>query len=453
MQESEKPKKVLIVDDDSELRSIIADILEMEGFSPHQAKDGVEALEIFPSLEPDAVLLDLKMPRKSGTETMRDLRSIDACVPIIVLTAYGDIPTAVDAVKLGAYDFISKPPDFEKLVLTIVKAIEKSDLEKEVARVTTVLESSLENLLGRSTAMKEVIRQINQVAQTDFSIIIQGETGTGKSFVANTIHSLSHRSGGPFVRVDISVIPETLVESELFGSVKGAFTGAEKNKPGYFSIANGGTIFIDDIQNMSPYIQAKLLGVIEERKISPVGSTETVDTDFRVITATNRDLEECVADNSFRKDLFYRLGEFVISLPPLRTRREDVRFFMDKFLLDSCAELGRNAVGFSDEAVELLMYHSWPGNLRELKNVVRRATLKAREDVIDRDCIDFIAGGADEAGTAATSPSLKRATKELEKKMIREALEKAEGNKSKAASTLEISYPSLLSKIKEYGLD
>jgi DNA-binding NtrC family response regulator len=444
-------KTVLVVDDDSELRSIIDEILSMEGFSTRQASDGKEALKVFPSLSPDAVLLDLKMPGMGGIETMEALRRIDTSVPIIILTAFGDIPTAVKAVKMGAYDFVAKPPDFEKLALTVDKAIEKGALQKEIQRVTNVLKSSLENLLGKSAAMKEVIKQVSQVAQTDFSVIIQGETGTGKSFVANTIHSISNRADKPFVRVDISVIPETLVESELFGCIKGAFTGAEKDRPGYFRIANSGTIFIDDIENMSPHIQGKLLGVMEDKKVSPVGNTKSIDVDFRVITATNRDLEECVGEGSFRSDLFYRLGEFMITLPPLRSRTDDIRFFMEKFLLDSCAELNRNVMGFSDEAADILMRHPWPGNIRELKNVVRRATLRAEGDMIEKDCIDFFAVAAIES-SSDMSFSLKGATQALEKKMIRQALERQNGNKSRAAIQLGISYPSLLSKIKDYGL-
>lgn len=445
-------EKVLIVDDDGDLRAIVRDVLKEEGFFTLEAKDGINAIKVFKTDTPDVVLLDLKMPYMDGIETMQKLRKIDPSVPVIILTAHGDIPTAVEAIKLGAYDFTSKPPEFDRLIITLKRAAEKRTLDKEVERVNVALEMSLENLFGISDAMKIVINKIRQVAETNFSVIIQGETGTGKSYVASAIHNLSKRAEKPFVRMDIGLIPGTLVESELFGYKKGAFTGAEKDRDGYFKNANGGTIFIDDIENMSAYIQSKFLSVIDEKKIYPIGSAKPVDLDVRVISATNRDINEKVEKKDFREDLFYRLGEFIFTLPPLRERAEDIIFFAEKFLLDSCTELNKNIREISRGALDLMMQHSWPGNLRELRNVIRRATLLTESNTIGQECIEFFIKGNSIDYISSSVKTLKDAVRELEKKKIQEALEITGGNKTRAAELLDISYPNLLSKIKEYDI-
>ncbi|MFZ5998259.1 MAG: sigma-54-dependent transcriptional regulator [Nitrospirota bacterium] len=444
-------KKVLIVDDDKNLRSVVRDVLSDEGFSVAEAPDGVSALKIFKKDLPDAVLLDLNMPHMGGLETLQDLKKINSHVPVIILTAYSDIPTVVEAVKRGAYDFTVKPPDFDRLIITVKRAVERRDLEMEVRRATTALELSLEQVFGRSDAMKTVINQIRQVAQTEFSVIIQGETGTGKSFVANTIHNMSRRADKSFVRVDIGLIPDTLVESELFGYRKGAFTGAEKNKIGYFETAGCGTIFIDELENMSPYVQSKLLSVIERKKVYPLGSTESVAVDVRVIAATNKDIQRSMRAGDFREDLFYRLGEFIINLPPLRQRAEDIPFFAQKFLLDACTELNKQIKGMHDSAVELLLQHTWPGNIRELKNVIRRAVLSAESDVIQQEHIELLIKNH-HTEVPASPLSLKDEIRMLEKRRIREALAKTGGNKTKAAELLRISYTNICEKIKEYGI-
>ncbi len=446
--------KVLIVDDDSNLKAVLRDVLQDEGFSTIEAANGFDAKKAFRKDIPDVVLLDLKMPYMDGIETMQELRKISQGVPVIILTAHGDIPTAVDAIKLGAYDFVEKPPEFDKLIISLRRAVERRDLEKEVKRINTALKFSLEDIFGRSDAIRTVINDIKHVAQTDLSVIIQGETGTGKSYVASAIHNMSQRAGGPFVRIDISLIPETLVESELFGYRKGAFTGAEKDRNGYFMDANRGTIFIDDIENMSSYIQSKFLSVIDEKKIHPLGSTKPVELDLRIIGATNKNLRENIRNNGFREDLFYRLGEFVITLPPLRDRAEDISFFAEKFLSESCAELNKYLREISSGALELMTRHQWPGNLRELRNVIRRATLAAENDTIDKSCIEFFILEGHTAGNNRSSfITIKDAVRDLERKMIDEALQITGGNKSKASEILDISYPKLLSKIKEYGLD
>jgi transcriptional regulator with PAS, ATPase and Fis domain len=345
-----------------------------------------------------------------------------------------------------------KPPDFDRLLITLKRALETSRLEKEVERVQTALESSLEHKLGRGEAMKTVVRQINQVAGTEFSVILQGETGTGKSVVAEAIHSLSRRAQKPFVSVDIGLIPDLLVESELFGYKKGAFTGAEKDKPGYFEAAQSGTIFLDELENMSAHVQAKLLSVIEKKKIYPLGGTGETDLDIRIIAATNKDIREAVEKKEFREDLYYRLGEFIISLPPLRDRADDIPFFAHKFLFEASSELNKQIRELSGDALDALVKYPWPGNLRELKNVMRRAALHTETDMIDTDCIESLLRQKSRDRYPFADLSLKEAVKDLERKMITEALARTEGNKTKAAEMLELSYATLFAKIKEFGI-
>jgi len=445
-------EKILIIDDDDDLRKILRDVLKEEGFLATGAGDGFSGVKAFRSEVPAAVLLDMKMPHMDGIETLHELNKIDPQVPVIVMTAYGDISNAVEAMKAGAYDYMLKPPDYNRLVHILRRAIELRVLGIEKARVDAALNSSLENMFGRSGAMKRVIDQIRQVAQTDFSLIIQGETGTGKSIVAESIKNMSKRSEKPFLCVDIGLIPDHLVESELFGYKRGAFTGAERDKPGYLETADTGTIFIDELENMSLHVQGKLLTFMEKKKIYPLGCTFPVDLDIRIIAATNVNMKEIVTKKEFREDLFYRLGEFMITIPPLRDRTEDILFFAEKFIFESSAELNKLVRGITSDAADLLTAHPWPGNLRELKNVVRRASLLAKGDVIDRDCIEFLMEERYRGRERTSFSTLKESVKELEKTMIREALERTGGNKAKAAELLDVSYTSLFSKIKEYNI-
>ena len=445
-------ERVLIVDDDDDLRGIVRDVMKDEGFSPLEAPDGLSALKVFRENPPDAVLLDLEMPGMGGMETLQELRKIDPRVPVIILTAFGDIPTAVRAIKEGAYDFSLKPPEFERLILALRRAREKRRLETEVTMTRSALQLSLERLLGKSAAMKTVISQIRQISATNFSIVIQGETGTGKSFIAGAIHEMSKRAEKAFVNVDIGLIPDSLVESELFGYRKGAFTGADRDKAGYFASAHGGTIFIDELENMSPQVQSKLLSVIERKKIFPLGCTTAVDVDTRIISATNIDIRDSMLKKKFREDLFYRLSEFILTIPPLRERKEDIRFFSAKFLVEACAELNKQIRGITDDAFDLLTAYAWPGNIRELKNVIRRAVLLNGTDIISKDEIATLIRGAESGGQGPPFLSLRDAVRETEKIKIREALDITGGNKTKAAELLEISYRTLFEKLKDYGL-
>jgi transcriptional regulator with PAS, ATPase and Fis domain len=304
--------------------------------------------------------------------------------------------------------------------------------------------------------MKKVIKQILQVSQSDFSLILQGETGTGKSFIARTIHNLSKRAKGPFVTIDIGAVPETLVESELFGYEKGAFTGADKKKKGFFEIANKGTILIDELQNLSLYVQSKLLMAVEEKRICPLGTTDAVKTDVRIIGATNKDIMSSVEENSFRKDLFYRLSEFMIYIPPLRERVEDIQFYAEKFFREVSEDLDKPLQGISESAIGFLEKYHWPGNIRELKNVIRRAVLIADTKFINPEHIKFLEH-SDTPGHNSVTPYKFDAfptlnLNDLERMAIKKALDASLGNKTKAAATLNISYMTLLRKIKQYNI-
>lgn len=447
---------VLVVDDQQILRVTLTEFLEEAGFSVTAVAGGRRAIEVFKNERPAAVLLDLKMPDMDGIETMQGLKKIDADVPVILITAHGDVETAVEAIKMGAYDFIVKPPKFDRLIFTMQRAIEKLELKRKVESLNVAFETSLEWLLGRSDIIKKVIKQIHQVAWSDFSLIIQGETGTGKTTVARTIHNLSKRAKGPFINVDMATMPETLVESELFGYEKGAFTGAEKNKNGFFKTADGGTMLIDEIQNIPPHIQGKLLRAVEEKKIFPLGGTGSMDINIRIIAATNIDIREAVAQKKFREDLFFRLGEFIITLPPLRERGDDIPFFSQRFLREAAAEMNKQIHGIADDALGLLVRYPWPGNVRELKNVIRKAVLLSSGDTIKPEHVEFLIGDKCEATGATPLMPLKElsaiAVRDVEKKAIKQALTLTKGNKTKAASMLQIDYKTLLTKIKEYGI-
>lgn len=449
--------KILIVDDEQITRDTVRDILEVNGYSVVEASGGRQAIGLFSREQPLAVLLDLRMPEMDGIETMQELKKIDADVPVIFVTGHAEIPVAVKTIRLGAYDFIVKPPKIDRLILTLERAIEKLELKREVKRLSSVVDTSLEWILGKSAAMRKVIAQILQVASSDFSVVIQGETGTGKSLVAKAVHDLSKRAGQPFIRVDMGTMPETLVESELFGYERGAFTGAEKKKRGFFEIAHGGTIFIDELENVPPYVQGKLLSVVEDKRMYALGGTTAIGADVRIIAATNRDIRQSVKERKLREDLFFRLGEFIITLPPLRERGEDIPFLAEKFLLEASTELNKQPMNLAEDALSLLMKYSWPGNVRELKNVIRRAVLLSDDNFVGSRHIKFLVeDGPEEKGATPLLLPLKElsaiAATDAERKAIRQALELTGGNKTKAAAILQIDYKTLLTKIKEYNI-
>ncbi|MEK6692043.1 MAG: sigma-54 dependent transcriptional regulator [Nitrospirota bacterium] len=441
--------KILIVDDEEIIRQTFHEILSKNNYLPLVSSNGIDAMEIFKRDRPGAVLLDLVMPKMNGMEVMKELKKIDPDIPVIIITALGDISTAVEAIKLGAYDFIVKPADFHRLVITLKRAIEEMELKKRVNTLNTALEISLEWMLGKSDAIREVIDKIHLVASNDLSVVIQGETGAGKSLIARTIHNLSRRSNGPFIAIDIGAIPETLVESELFGYEKGAFTGAERKKKGLFEVAHRGTILIDELQNMSSYVQTKLLTVVDEKRVNPLGSTSPLEIDVRIISTTNRDIRLTVKENRFREDLFFRLGEFIITLPPLRDRVDDILLLAQRFLAEASRDLNKHVSRISDDAADRLRDYHWPGNVRELKNVIRKAVLISNDSVIKAWDMDFLTG--DFGPLVCAEPST-ITIKDAEKIAIKKALDLSRGNKTKAASILQIDYKTLLTKIKQYGI-
>ncbi|MFO0753930.1 MAG: sigma-54 dependent transcriptional regulator [Thermodesulfovibrionales bacterium] len=448
--------RVLVVDDEEKIRKNICEILSLKGFSPIEAPGGREAAELFIGERPAAVLLDVRMPGMDGFETLARLRQIDPSIPVIMITAHGDIPSAVVAVKQGAYDFLCKPPDFDYLVLTLNRAVEKLALERRIMELDAALHTSLESTLGRSESLKKTVAQLPRIAASDFAVLIQGDTGTGKTFLASIIHSLSRRAGGPFVKVSIGSLQDSVVGSELFGHEKGAFTGATRAKKGYFEAAEGGTLFIDDLDTISPFVQGKLLNAIEDKQIFRVGSSVPVSLNLRIIGATNTDLLKSVREGRFREDLFFRLSEVTLQLPPLRERNDDIVFFGRKFFLEACSELGYPArgpaCGLSDETVARLREYHWPGNLRQLRNIMKRAALQAQDGTVGPGEIELLIGsfGAQGAPQSGEAPAM--TMKDAEKKAIQQALAAVKGQRLKAASLLQIDYKTLVRKMHEYNI-
>ncbi len=438
--------KVLVVDDDSNTRFTFGEFLNHGGFAAIEAHDGKMAIDVFRREEPVLVLLDLNMPGMDGIECMRRLKEINPAVPAIMVTAHRDVSCAVEAMKVGAYDYVVKPPDYERLMLTIRRAVEKALLERTIT-------TSFETLFGKSKAMKTIAQQVRQVAPSDFSIVLQGETGTGKSFIARTIHDFSKRVDGPFVKVDMGALPESLVESELFGYEKGAFTGAEKKKKGFFEVAHRGTILIDELQNASPYVQSRLLRVVEEKRLYPLGDTSPVEVDARIISASNADLGQAMKEKRIREDLYYRLSEFTIDLPPLRERVQDIPFLTQKFFREATEELGKSMREITAGAIEILSGYTWPGNIRELKNAIRRAVLLCPGDTLKPEHIGLTAVPGREESGVLTSFRLRQVATDAEKNAIRQALSFTKGNRTKAAHLLEISHSSLLRKMGEYNIN
>ncbi len=454
--------KILVVDDEAEIRSLLGAVLQSKGFEVVAAEDGAAALQQVQRERPAVILLDLSMPRMSGMDALPEIKRLDGDVPVIICTAHADLATAVRAMKLGAYDFLTKPFDVELLVLTLQRAVERNQLRSRIEELKRQGQgSSLAERMGGSAAIGQVIQQVAQVAESNFTVLVQGETGTGKELVARAIHQQSPRQKAPFVAVDCGAIPETLVESELFGHERGAFTGAQSRREGHFQLARGGTLFLDEIGNVPLATQAKLLRVLEQREVHPLGAARAVAVDARIIAATNAELEEGVKAGRFRADLYYRLSEFSITLPPLRSRREDITHLAQRFLDEVSMELRRSVRRIADDAMGALLRHDWPGNVRELKNVIRKAALLASDVVTAEHLPALNASLSVPSRAAAAEPggedlSLREvaelATVQAEREVICRALEATKGNKSQAARLLRTDYTTLHAKMKRYGI-
>ena len=457
-------KTILIADDEANLRRTLAEILGAQGYATVEAADGMEAIELLRKSTPDLVFSDWKMPSAGGEEVLRYMRQDRrlASVPVIVITAFGSSHAAIEALRLGAYDFVSKPFDLDEISLTANRALEHSSLNAEVAQLRAQVgcngSSTSGRLIGSSRPMMDVFKTIGTVAETDATVLICGESGTGKELVAEAVHNYSHRKGKPFTVVNCAALPETLLESELFGHERGAFTGAIARKAGRFEIAEGGTVFLDEIGELSPALQAKLLRVIQDRSFERVGSSETIEGNFRVIAATNRDLEACVQEKLFREDLFYRLNVVRISVPPLRERRSDIVLLAEHFLRLYSDRNDLPAVGFSEDAILTLQTYSYPGNVRELENMIERAVLMARGRVImpshfPRKDGSEARGEPQPLQAELLSLPFHKAVAELEKAMIANALRDSKGNKTDAADRLQINRRLLYKKITDYNID
>ncbi|MCP4216476.1 MAG: sigma-54-dependent Fis family transcriptional regulator [bacterium] len=454
-----KNVSLLYAEDDPDVHKNILMFLKLHFDTIYAAHNGEEGWELFQKHRPDVVLSDILMPGMDGLRMSRKIKQASPDTPIIILSAFYEADYLMKSIDIGIDKYVRKPADGDKLLDAIYKSALPLLQEKEIEELNEKIFASLEAQISKSERMKDVIKRVHKVAKSDFSVIIHGETGVGKSFVAKAIHDLSHRSSNPFVTVDIGAIPETLVESELFGHMKGAFTGADKNKKGYFEIASGGTLLLEDLENMSLYAQSKLLRAVEDRKIYPLGSTTPIAVDIRLIGATNKDIFEEVKKDNFREDLFYRLCEFDINIPPLRERPEDVAVMAAKFADEVSKELDKKIIGFADEGVEMLKRHYWKGNVRELKNIMRRAVLLCEEEEISTEVIERILSrgrqGKDfEASRDDTDgdPSMAHAVEEAEKEAIRKALLQTRHKKLKAASLLQIDYKTLAGKLKKYDM-
>lgn len=432
-------EKILIVDDNETLRFTLTELLEESGFEYKAVEDGLSALDEIKNNFYDLVILDMRLPGMSGIEILKKIREKDKSLPVIMLTAFGEIKTAVEAMKQGAQDFITKPFDNDAMIMAIRKTLELKYLNEEVGLLRKKIDEKYRDseVIGKSEAMKKVFEQVNIVAPTKLSVLIEGESGTGKEVIACLIHSSGDRSSKPFIAVDCGAIPESLIESELFGHEKGAFTDAKNAKEGKFELANEGTIFLDEITNLSESNQIKLLRVLQERKVTRLGAKKSIKLDIRIIAATNIKLAEAVNSQRFRQDLYYRLNEFNLELPPLRERKEDINLFVDHFIRDTNSELNRNVKGVSDKVLEKLVSHSWHGNVRELRNVIRRSVLLSKGEIISTiEIPNDIKFSSQESSSG--SSSISDIKNDLEKDLILKAIKDAGGNKTKAAKILDM---------------
>ncbi len=458
---AERDTRVWLVDDDPAIRELIGFIVESAGHAVESFASGAEVLATIGE-PPDAVLLDLMMPGVDGVEVLKEFGRRHPGLPVIILTAVNDVSQAVEVMKLGAFDYLTKPVDKDRLLTTLGHALSHRDLTEEVKRLKSELGERyhVRRIVGSSRPMRRVYDQIEKVLESDITVFVSGESGTGKELVAKAIHYGSLRSDGPFVDVNCAAIPEGLQESELFGHEKGAFTGAVDAHPGKFEQAVGGTIFLDEVGEMTASSQARLLRVLQERSLVRVGGTKAIDLDVRVISASNRDLQQMVDDGTFRQDLYYRLVVYPIELPPLRDRRDDIPQLVEHFVDKHARDAGRRIERVQPEAMRRLQDHDWPGNVRELENVIHRAMLVTADREIAADDLPPTLGGTrgeaseDDGATAAVEAVVTgdETLEDLERRAIERALEQFGDNLSDAARRLGIGRSTLYRKIEQYGL-
>jgi DNA-binding NtrC family response regulator len=451
-------RRLLIVEDEPILRITMGDALRKEGWVVDVAEDGSKGLQLFERHLHDLVLSDLLMPGMDGIELLRRIKAIDSETTVVIITAHGTVDTAVEAMRQGAADFITKPFSMMQLILRLNAVCSFQLLKEQNIRLQEQLEQrySFGNIIGKSKRMREVFELIKVVADSDASVLVQGESGTGKELVASAIHYNSPRRTRPYIRVSCASLPESLIESELFGYEKGAFTGASERRVGRFEAAGGGTLFLDEIGELPATFQVKLLRVLQERQIERLGSNRAIDVDVRIVSASLRPLEEDIKAGRFREDLYFRVNTVTINLPPLRERREDIPILAQAFLDELAHERGKSMVGFTDEVLEVLDAYSWPGNVRELRNVVERAVLFCTGPRVTLDELPgTLRGREDEAASAGPRHllTLHDAVEEAEIEAIRHALAATRGRRTAAADILGVSRKTLWEKVKQYDID
>jgi DNA-binding NtrC family response regulator len=457
--------EILIVEDKESLRTMLRLALERAGHGVLEAGDQPEAVRLLNEFRPAVVLSDLRLPNGDGFGVLRAAKELDSDIPVIVMTAYGSIEDAVSAMKQGALDFLAKPVDPDHLQLMVSRAIEQRRLvtENMLLKEELAVRRGAPQIVGEDPSLRRVLASLQRAAATDTTVLIEGESGTGKELFARTLHALSPRADEPFVAINCAAIPETLLESELFGHEKGAFTGAFARKPGKFELAHRGTLFLDEIGDLPLSLQAKILRSLEEKRFERLGGTSSIQVDVRLVAATNRGLKAAVAARRFREDLYFRLSVFPISIPPLRERPADVarltRFFIDRF----CRDLKKKPLTLSPAALEALQQYSWPGNVRELQNCIERAVILADGDVLQPRHLNLSFAGTQADATVdpwdqidlsgTMNDAVRRATAEVERRKLIEALRESGGNKPRAAEILQVSYKTFLAKLKEHQIE
>jgi DNA-binding NtrC family response regulator len=447
---------ILIIEDESKMRRLLELNLGEDGFKTVSAPDAETGLKLLASEQIDLVLTDLKLPGMSGLELLQRAKQQNPALPVVVMTAFGSVETAVDAMKAGATDYVLKPFSLAEMRMVVHKELDVSRLREENRSLREALgeKYSHPNIVARSAKMQEVLAIMERVAPTNSTVLLGGESGVGKDLIARAIHEKSRRASGPFIKINSTAIPENLLESELFGYERGAFTGATTSKPGKFELADKGTLFLDEIGDVPPVTQVKLLRVLQEREFERLGGTRTVKVDVRLVAATNRDLRAALEDGTFREDLYYRLNVVPIDIPPLREHKEDIPDLANLFLKKFCGDAGRQAVTISPEAANLLMSHHWPGNVRELQNIIERACAMAKTNKIEPS--DIHLDSAPRNKTVVSSDGFLpngMTLDQWEDEMIREALKRAGGNKSQAARLLGLSRNALRYRLSKIGIE
>ncbi|MCX5860958.1 MAG: sigma-54 dependent transcriptional regulator [Desulfomonile sp.] len=450
--------KILVVDDEPSQRMMLQANLSLDGYRVFEAEDGTDAIARVSGEFFDLILMDNRMSKMDGIEALKEIKKISPGIPVIIITAFASVETAVEALQAGAHDYLTKPLDIDELRFKVQQTLEfwrlKEDNILQRRRIENLFDAS--RIIGRSHKMKEVLETVAMVAPTEASVLILGESGTGKELIANALHQGSNRSDKRFIKINCAALPETLLESELFGHERGAFTGAVGRRPGRFELADGGTIFLDEIGEMSPATQAKLLRVLQEREFEPLGSTRTIKVDIRIITASNRILKDEVKKGTFREDLFYRLNVVPIQLPALRERKEDILLLIEHFLKIHNEKNGRHLQGFHPRALDALMRYAWPGNIRELENVVERAVILTADDYVPfSELPEAIRGATGDPVFGEIRDGIQPGItiREMEKELIIKTLEDNEGNRTRTARILGITRRTLQLKLKEYGID